>query len=80
MRIIAPISEACSFFFLINFYWSIVALQCCVSVYCTQQNESAVHIHISPVFGFPSHLGHHSALSRVARAIQYVLISCLFYS
>ena len=28
--------EEKSFFsFLINFYWSIVALQCCVSFYCT---------------------------------------------
>ena len=65
-------------FFKINFYWSIVALQCYVST--VQQNESAIHIHIPLFFGFPSHLGHHSTLSRVPCAIQYVLISCLFYT
>ena len=30
-----------------------------------QQNESAVCIHIPPLFGFPSHLGHHRAPNRV---------------
>ena len=30
-------------------------------------------------FGFPSYLGHHSALSRVLCGVQYVPISCLFY-
>ena len=42
-------------------------LQCCV-VFIIQQSESAICIplciHISP-FGFPFHLGHHIALSRV---------------
>ena len=38
-------------FFKINFYWTIVALQCCV-VSGAQQSESAIHI--SPLFGFPS--------------------------
>ena len=28
-------ASECGFFFLINFCWSIVALQCCVSFYCT---------------------------------------------
>ena len=30
-----------------------------------QQNESAMHIHLSTLFGFPSHLSHHRSLSRV---------------
>ena len=51
------------FFFKINFYWGIVALQCCVSSYYT------VCIHISLLFGFPSHLDHHRALSGVPCAI-----------
>ena len=33
----------------INFYWSIVALQCCVSFNC-KQRESAKHIPVSPLF------------------------------
>ena len=35
-----------------------------------QQSESAISIHISPCFGFPSHLSHHRAQSRVPWAIQ----------
>ena len=34
-------------YFKINFYWSIVALQCCVSFY-NKKKKSAIHIHISP--------------------------------
>ena len=32
-----------------NFYWSIIALQCCVSFCYTQQSESTLCIHISPL-------------------------------
>ena len=40
-----------------------------------------LYIYIYPLFfGFPSHLGHHRALSRVPCAIQQVLISYLFYT
>ena len=40
-----------------------------------------LYVYIYPLlFGFPSHLGHHRALSRVPCAIQYVLISYLFYT
>ena len=46
-----------------------------VFVSAVQQNESDIHKRISPVFEFPSHLGHHRALSRVPGAIQSVLIS-----
>ena len=35
-----------SIYVLINFYWSVVDLQCCVSV-SVQQSESVIHIHIS---------------------------------
>ena len=65
-----------------NFYWSIVFLQCCVSA--VKQSESAVcvyiHIHIYihiyiyiyrlSFFGYPYHLCHHRALSRVPCALQ----------
>ena len=43
-----------------------------------QWNESAIHIHISPPFGFSSHSDYHSTLSRAPCAIQYVLILLLF--
>ena len=40
-----------------------------------------LYVYIYPLFfGFPSHLGHHRALSRVPRALQQVLISYLFYT
>ena len=48
-----------------------------------QQSESAMYIHIYKYplpFRFPSHSGHHSALSRVPFTIKYVLISYLFYT
>ena len=35
-----------------------------------QQSESAVCIHISPLFRSPSHLGHHRALNEVPCAVQ----------
>ena len=58
-----------------------VQLLCNVVLVSTvQQNESAIHIHIFPLFGFPSHLDHRHAFSRVPCATQYVLISCLFYT
>ena len=40
------------FFFLINFYWSMVALQCCVSLHCTTK-ESAIHIDILSLLDLP---------------------------
>ena len=46
-----------------------------VLVSAAQQSESAIYIHISPFFGFPSHSGHHRALSRVPCAVQHVLIA-----
>ena len=49
------------YMYVYNFYWSLVALQCCLS-FCYTANESALHIHISP-------LCHHGALSRVPCAI-----------
>ena len=70
---------ACSFSpFKAFFYWNIVALQCCILL-CRKVNQP--HLHMQPLFlGFPSHLGHHRALSRVPCALQYVLISYLFYT
>ena len=58
------------FIFLVNFYWRIVALQCCVGfLLYSKVNQSYVYIY--PLFfWFPSHLGHHRALSRIPCAIQ----------
>ena len=39
-----------------------------------EQSESAIHIHISPLFfffGFSSHLGHNRALSRVPIQLSF---------
>ena len=63
--------------FKINFYWSIVALQCCVSFCWITMCISYMYIH--PLFsGLPSHLGHHRAFSRVLCAIQKV--PCFIHS
>ena len=59
-----------STFFKINFYWSIVSLQCCVSFYCTAKWISSI---ISPPFWTSSHSGHRRALSRVPYAVQSAL-------
>ena len=58
-----------NFLFFKNFYWSIVALQCCVSFYHIAKWTSHMYTYI-PSFLFPSHLGHHRALSRVSCAVQ----------
>ena len=34
-----------------------------VLVSAVQKSGSTIPVHISPLFGFPSHLGHHRALS-----------------
>ena len=56
----------------------------CLTMLCQfllYSKMNQLYIYIYPLFfGFPSHLGHHSALSRVPCAIQYVLISYLFYT
>ena len=55
-----------------NFYWSIVALQCHVSFYCTAKRTSHLYTYIYPLFfGFPSHLGHHRALGRVSWSTKF---------
>ena len=62
--------SAPSFFnFFKNFYWSIVALQYCYFILYSRVNQ--LYIYTYPlIFGFPSHLGHHRALSRVPCAIK----------
>ena len=59
------------FFF---FKWSIVALQCCVSL-CLQQHKSAICIHISPPSGTSPH---HSIPS--PRSSQSTKVSSLCYT
>ena len=41
-------------------------------------NQPDIYMYLLP-FGFPSRLGHHTALSRVLCAIQYFLVSFLSY-
>ena len=50
---------------LINFYWSIVALQCCISFYWPAKWISFTYTYMPSIFGFLSHLGHLRALSGV---------------
>lgn len=59
--------EQC-FFFFIDFYWSIVALWCCVSA--IQQRKSVTCIHISPVFTIYYPFRYHGTMSRVPCAMQ----------
>ena len=48
--------------------------------YLLYSKVNQLYVYIHPLFfGFPSHLGHHRALSRVPCATQQVLISYLFY-
>ena len=51
----------------------------CQFLLYSKVNQLYVYIYPFTV-GFPSHLGHHRALSRVPWAIQQVLISYLFYT
>ena len=56
--------------FFIKFCCSIVALQCCVSFYCTA-SVNQLYVYIDPLpFGPSSHLGHQSALSKAPSAIK----------
>ena len=61
-----------------TFYWSIVAFNV-VLFSPVQQSESAICIHISPLFWISCPFSHRRALSRVPCGIQYVLFSYLFY-
>ena len=61
-----------------TFYWSIVALQCCVSfLLCSKVNQSYVYIY-TLFLRFPSHLGQHRALSRVP-CVLYSRFSLVIY-
>ena len=63
-------------FFKINFYWSIVDLQCRVSFCFVAKWISYIyvcvytHTHITTVFRFFSHIGHYRVLSKVPCAVQ----------
>ena len=51
----------------------------CQFLLYSKMNQLCIYIY--PLFfGLPSHLGHHRALSRIPCAIQYILISYLFYT
>ena len=66
---------------LFNFYWSVVALQCCAGFFLYNKMDQlyvSIYAYILYFFGFPSHLDQHRALSRVLCGIQLILISYLF--
>ena len=55
-------------------------ISCMAGRFFTTESPVSPCIYLYPLpFGFAFHLRHNSALSRVSRAIQYVLISYLFY-
>ena len=61
--------------FLITCYWRTVALQCCVHFCRMAKQTSYTYTHIYSFFRYPSHLGHHRALSlEEGNPLQY---SCL---
>ena len=69
-----PQFQSCSFHFLA---YSCFTMLCYFLLYKVNQSP----IYMCPlIFGFPSHLGHHRALSRVPCALQYILISYLLYT
>ena len=65
-------------------YYIFLLEQSCFTILCQfllYSKVNQLYVYIYPLFfGFPSHLGHHTALSRVPCAIQSVLISYLFYT
>ena len=68
-----------STFFKMNFYWSIVSLQCCVSFYYRKMNQLCIHV--CPHLWTPPHPGLHRALSRVPCAVQrFSLVICFIHS
>ena len=67
-------------FFLLLFIFIGVWLLYNVLVSIVQQSKLAICMHIPVFFGFPSHLGHHRALSGVPWATQQIHVSYLFYA
>ena len=68
---------------LLCFYNIFIGVQLLYSAvcFCCAAKVNQLHTCIYPLFfRFPSHLGHHGALSRVPCSIQQVLISYLFYT
>ena len=53
----------------------------CFKMFPLYSIVNQLYVYIHPFFfGFPFHLGHHRALSRVPCAIQQVLVAYLFYT
>ena len=51
----------------------------CMFLLYSKVNQLYVYIYL-PFFGFPSHSGHHRALSRIPCAIKQIPISFVFYT
>lgn len=63
-----------TFYLFALFFIGAQLLYIVVLVRAVQGSESALGIHVAPLFGFPSHSGHHGAFSRAPCALQQVLI------
>ena len=73
----------CKWHYFVLFFFKFLLEYSCFTMLCQfllYSKLNQLYIYIYPLFfGFPSHLGHHRALSRVPCALQ-VLINYLFYT
>ena len=78
-RNLLPPDSAIQLLFPPNFYWTIIALQCCVNFYCTSVWISCMYTYMPPTLSLPStapphphhltHWGHHRVLSSLCYTI-----------
>ena len=65
-------------FFFLNFYWSIVALQCC-EWFLLSRKVNQLYVYKYPLFfAFRSHLGQHAVLSKAPCAVRQFSLAAYF--